>query len=127
MNNLFRNITPVSRMVRKTFVLARYSTATGSKEYIESLVKGKKIVIFMKGTPDAPRCGFSNAVVTLLKYHGVLDYDAHNVLEDEDLRQVPPCSSTHADGSIEKQRRWEWSWLSLIANQHSHKAGVLSD
>jgi len=87
MNNLFRNITPVSRMVRKTFVLARYSTATGSKEYIESLVKGKKIVIFMKGTPDAPRCGFSNAVVTLLKYHGVLDYDAHNVLEDEDLRQ----------------------------------------
>lgn len=87
MNYLLRNITPVSRMVRKTLVLARYSTATGSKEHIDSLVKGKKIVVFMKGTPEAPRCGFSNAVVTLLKYHGVHEYDAYNVLEDEDLRQ----------------------------------------
>ena len=41
----------------------------------------------MKGTPDAPRCGFSNAVVQILNFHGVNEYEAHNVLEDEQIRQ----------------------------------------
>ena len=41
----------------------------------------------MKGNPDAPRCGFSNAVVQILKFHGVDNYDAHDVLQDEDIRQ----------------------------------------
>ncbi|KAK3855944.1 hypothetical protein Pcinc_037684 [Petrolisthes cinctipes] len=40
----------------------------------------------MKGTPDMPRCGFSNAVVQILRMHGV-DYDAHNVLADDSVRQ----------------------------------------
>lgn len=40
----------------------------------------------MKGIPDAPKCGFSNAVVQILRMHGV-KYDAHDVLEDEELRQ----------------------------------------
>lgn len=41
----------------------------------------------MKGTPAAPRCGFSNAVVQILDFHGVKQYDSYNVLEDDDLRQ----------------------------------------
>lgn len=40
----------------------------------------------MKGVPEEPRCGFSNAVVQILRMHGVT-YDAHDVLKDEDLRQ----------------------------------------
>nr|XP_039271621.1 glutaredoxin-related protein 5, mitochondrial-like [Styela clava] len=56
-------------------------------ERIEKMVKNKKIVIFMKGVPDQPMCGFSNAVVQVLRMHGVEDYDSHNVLEDEELRQ----------------------------------------
>ena len=40
----------------------------------------------IQGTPDQPRCGFSNAVVQVLRMHGI-DYDAHNVLADEKLRQ----------------------------------------
>lgn len=40
----------------------------------------------MKGVPEEPRCGFSNAVVQILRMHGVT-YDAHDVLEDENLRQ----------------------------------------
>nr|CAH7758800.1 unnamed protein product [Callosobruchus chinensis] len=40
----------------------------------------------MKGVPEQPQCGFSNAVVQILRMHGV-KYDAHNVLQDEDLRQ----------------------------------------
>lgn len=40
----------------------------------------------MKGVPDAPNCGFSNAVVQVLRMHAV-NYDSHNVLENEDIRQ----------------------------------------
>ena len=68
-------------------VFASYSTNAGIKERIEGLVKDKKIVVFMKGTPEQPRCGFSNAVVQILKFHGVEKYDAHDVLSDEDIRQ----------------------------------------
>lgn len=40
----------------------------------------------MKGVPENPRCGFSNAVVQILKAHNV-QFHAYDVLEDEDLRQ----------------------------------------
>lgn len=63
------------------------AAAAGSKEHIDGLVKGKKLVVFMKGTPDAPKCGFSNAIVQILQIHGVDKFDAHNVLDDENIRQ----------------------------------------
>jgi len=75
---------------RAAFQLVRClsAAASGSKEHIDGLVKsGQKVVVFMKGTPDAPRCGFSNAVIQILKMHGVDSFDAHNVLDDEQLRQ----------------------------------------
>ncbi len=37
------------------------------RKKIENMVKENKIVIFMKGTPEAPRCGFSNQAVQVLK------------------------------------------------------------
>ena len=52
------------------------------------MVAAKDIVIFMKGVPTAPQCGFSNAVVQILKMHGVEDYNAHNVLEENEIREV---------------------------------------
>ncbi|XP_066593055.1 glutaredoxin-related protein 5, mitochondrial [Prorops nasuta] len=57
-------------------------------EDIAALVKKDKIVVFMKGVPEKPLCGFSNVVVQILNMHG-LDkvYEAHDVLKDEDLRQ----------------------------------------
>ncbi|XP_043498758.1 glutaredoxin-related protein 5, mitochondrial [Polistes fuscatus] len=61
------------------------SYATKSNE-IGNLVKKNKVVVFMKGIPEDPRCGFSNAVVQIFRMHGVT-YDAHDVLQDEDLRQ----------------------------------------
>ena len=45
------------------------------------------MVVFMKGVPEQPMCGFSNAVVQILRMHGVEGYGAYNVLEDEELRQ----------------------------------------
>lgn len=41
----------------------------------------------MKGVPEQPMCGFSNAVVQIFRMHGVTNYDAHNVLADENMRQ----------------------------------------
>ncbi|XP_045179837.1 glutaredoxin-related protein 5, mitochondrial-like [Mercenaria mercenaria] len=74
---------------RKLFqaLVARYSVDTGSKDYIDGLVKDSKVVVFMKGTADQPRCGFSNAVVQILNFHGVNNFTDHNVLDDETLRQ----------------------------------------
>jgi glutaredoxin-related protein len=65
------------------------ATATGiSNNDLDRMVKsGTKVVVFMKGTPEAPKCGFSNAVVQILKMHGVDKYDSYNVLADESLRQ----------------------------------------
>ncbi|CAG9765809.1 unnamed protein product [Ceutorhynchus assimilis] len=60
----------------------------GSKpsEEIKKLVTNDKVVVFMKGVPEKPQCGFSNAVIQVLRMHGV-SYEAHNVLNDESLRQ----------------------------------------
>lgn len=53
--------------------------------HIDKLVKNNKIVVFMKGIPQAPRCGFSNAVVDILNIHKA-KFDAHDVLKDDNLR-----------------------------------------
>ena len=55
-------------------------------EFIDSQVKAEPVVLFMKGTPDFPQCGFSGQVVQILDYVGV-DYRGINVLEADELRQ----------------------------------------
>ena len=55
-------------------------------EFIDSEVKGNDVLLFMKGTPDFPQCGFSGQVVQILNYLGV-DYKGINGLADDDLRQ----------------------------------------
>lgn len=64
-----------------------YSEKPASHSRIEELVTGKPLVVFMKGTPDQPQCGFSNAVCQILRMHGVPPYDSYNVLEDEEIRE----------------------------------------
>tara|TARA_B100000768_G_C11100783_1_gene298995 strand:- start:142 stop:459 length:318 start_codon:yes stop_codon:yes gene_type:complete len=55
-------------------------------EKIEKLINENDVCLFMKGTPDAPQCGFSMAVTNLLK-HLNIKFNGINVLEDENLRQ----------------------------------------
>ncbi|NWT40510.1 GLRX5 protein, partial [Chroicocephalus maculipennis] len=62
-------------------------SGSGSREAVERLVRAHPVVVFMKGSPAQPLCGFSNAVVQILRLHGVEDYRAHDVLQDPDLRQ----------------------------------------
>ncbi|XP_062901784.1 glutaredoxin-related protein 5, mitochondrial [Mobula hypostoma] len=64
------------------------SEAEGAlRRRLDSLVKKDKVVVFIKGTPAQPMCGFSNAVVQILRMHGVEGYGAYNVLEDQEIRQ----------------------------------------
>ncbi len=57
-----------------------------AKEKIKDLVNNNDICLFMKGTPDAPQCGFSMAVANVLKHLNV-KFHGVNILEDEGLRQ----------------------------------------
>ena len=58
----------------------------GINEWIDNEVKTNDIVVFMKGTPGFPQCGFSGQVVQILDYMGVA-YKGVNVLTSDDLRQ----------------------------------------
>jgi len=53
---------------------------------IEEALKGHDVLLFMKGTPQFPQCGFSGQVVQILDYLGV-PYSGVNVLEDDGVRQ----------------------------------------
>ena len=57
---------------------------------VENLIKNEientEVCLFMKGTPDAPQCGFSMAISNILKILGV-QFKGINVLENEELRQ----------------------------------------
>ena len=55
-------------------------------QFIDNEVKGNDVVLFMKGTPQFPMCGFSGQVVQILDYLGV-PYKGLNVLENDELRQ----------------------------------------
>ena len=54
--------------------------------FIENEVKTNDVVLFMKGTPQFPMCGFSGQVVQILDYLGA-PYKGLNVLDSADLRQ----------------------------------------
>ncbi|MGL4497109.1 MAG: Grx4 family monothiol glutaredoxin [Beijerinckiaceae bacterium] len=59
---------------------------TDANARIDAEVKANDVVLFMKGTPQFPMCGFSGQVVQILDYVGV-PYKGINVLEDADIRQ----------------------------------------
>ena len=56
-------------------------------EEIEKVVRENKVAVFMKGTPEMPRCGFSAAVVDVLRKHNV-PFAAVDILPDPRYRQV---------------------------------------
>ncbi len=57
------------------------------QDKIRDQVKSSPVVLYMKGTPQFPQCGFSATVVEILKRCGVKDYVAVNVLADDAIRQ----------------------------------------
>ena len=57
-----------------------------TKKLIQDYIDNNKICLFMKGTPDAPQCGFSMAVANILKILEV-EFEGVNVLEDQSVRE----------------------------------------
>ena len=60
---------------------------TSILDQIQEQVDQKEVVLYMKGVPAQPQCGFSNMVVKILEMEGVEDYTAYNIMEDEELRE----------------------------------------
>ena len=58
-----------------------------TQEKIRQTVTGSPVVLFMKGTPQFPQCGFSSRAIQILKACGVDKPTTVNVLEDADIRQ----------------------------------------
>ena len=74
------SVTPSCRGLR-----APKGSKMSIEQFIDNEVKSNDVVLFMKGTPQFPMCGFSGQVVQILDYLGV-PYKGLNVLENDDLR-----------------------------------------
>lgn len=69
-------------------ILIRFSGQKFTNDY-DVMVNANKCVVFMKGTPEAPNCGFSRAVIQMLEAEGAdfKEVDTHNILADEIMRE----------------------------------------
>lgn len=54
---------------------------------IRDQVNQSRVVLYMKGTPQFPQCGFSATVAEILRRCGVTEYASYNVLDNDELRQ----------------------------------------
>lgn len=57
-----------------------------AQDAIKAKIESHPVMLFMKGTPQFPQCGFSSAVVQILDFLGV-EYGSENVLADPEIRQ----------------------------------------
>ena len=58
-----------------------------TKQRIKEQVEGNRVMLYMKGTPQFPQCGFSALTVQVLNACGVKDFGSVNVLADAEIRQ----------------------------------------
>ena len=59
---------------------------TNVNDRIKDFNKNNEVVLYMKGNPTFPQCGFSSTVVQILKHIGV-NFQSYDVLQDEELRE----------------------------------------
>lgn len=80
---------PVTRATSLFRHQAKLFMSTETKKAIEDAVASAPVVLFMKGTPEFPQCGFSRATIQMLGQQGVdpAKFAAYNVLEDPELRE----------------------------------------
>jgi len=58
-----------------------------TKKYLESLINQAPLMLFIKGTPETPRCGFTKELISLLAQANITDYKTFDILQDENVRQ----------------------------------------
>ena len=89
------NISQALRPRRNPLLSSRFAAlqrsflSTETRAAIDGCVAKAPVVLFMKGTPETPQCGFSRTSIQILGLQGVdpKKFAAFNVLEDEELRQ----------------------------------------
>lgn len=74
-----------ARRVQRQGAVPQKEIKMSIEQFIDNEVKSNDVVLFMKGTPQFPQCGFSGQVVQILDHVGV-GYKGLNVLESADLR-----------------------------------------
>ena len=57
------------------------------EERLKSLLNSHSLMLFIKGTPSEPRCGFTSQLFNLFREHGISDYGYFNILADDQVRQ----------------------------------------
>jgi monothiol glutaredoxin len=72
-------------LARPTFLSIR-NIMSDVQQFIRDTVTNNPVVLFMKGTAQAPQCGFSGRAIEILKSNGVTKLVTVNVLEDEEVR-----------------------------------------
>ncbi len=81
-----RNFRALARYSHSDFQkVTKGAPGTAAKRIVEQL-DSSKVVLYMKGSPSAPACGFSWKTVEVLDAMGV-PYKAYNILEDDEIRQ----------------------------------------
>lgn len=68
-------------------LLPKNESENDLNERIKKLINSKSIMLFMKGTPTNPQCGFSSEMVDLLEQENVKDFGSFNILEDNSIRE----------------------------------------
>jgi Grx4 family monothiol glutaredoxin len=71
----------------KAFSPGTLKCPSSLEDRMKTLINSSKLMIFIKGTPEAPKCGFTVQLITLLKQNNVNDYGSFDILSDEQIRQ----------------------------------------
>jgi monothiol glutaredoxin len=69
------------------FMFFRRFISSSIKSKLQNIVSSSPVVVFMKGTKDAPQCGFSRAVVQILNLQGLHKFTTIDVLTDNEIRE----------------------------------------
>ncbi|KAH8104031.1 monothiol glutaredoxin-5 [Cristinia sonorae] len=87
-SHLQRGVMRTPLLAPSSLTIARRFISQETRAKIQDAVNSTPVVLFMKGTPDAPQCGFSRATVQILDLQGVPPekLKTFNVLEDAELR-----------------------------------------
>ena len=94
------------------------STSSEPKERISNLIEENPVLLFMKGTPEAPQCGFSNRVIQVLNSWDV-PFESINVLSDENIRQEIKDFSNWPTIPLRHRRRTFNKWRACRCSQAS--------
>ncbi|GAC76153.1 glutaredoxin-related protein [Moesziomyces antarcticus T-34] len=82
-------LAPSRAAISPSYLAISRMLSTEARAKIDGAVKANPLVVFMKGTPDMPMCGFSRAVIQVMQVQGVKPelLKTFNCLEDQELRE----------------------------------------